>query len=81
MAVFGLCALASCVGPLRRTAAPPVIEAERWSARQVSPDVYLVAIRNARGEQEALAYLCPKNSFVCTVEPVGRLVEIRRVRK
>ncbi len=62
--------------------APPIIEAERWAAREVFPDDYLVAVKDGQGEKEALAYLCPKNAYLCSTEPVpGRLIRIHRTRK
>jgi hypothetical protein len=75
-----LCAL-GCHSKRIPIHAPPIIEQERWAAREVTPDTYLVAVRDGQGEKEALAYLCPKNAYLCTVEPVGRLVQIQRKRK
>jgi hypothetical protein len=73
--------LTSCARHVRVVAPNAMIERDRWSAREDKNGVLFVYAADARGEQEALAYLCPKNAYVCEFAPAGRIIRIERMRK
>ncbi len=81
--LLALLLLAGCVVRPHPQTAPPMYKGRGWVAveQHLTPGEILVIAVDAAAEQDAIDSLCPKDKYLCLVDPYGGAFFIERKRK